>query len=123
MLIYLASPFSHKDELIMKMREEQISTIAAKLTLRYHQAMFLPITQSYRMRQLNDALGTSFASWKDIDLAAIEHCDQIWVVMMPGWKDSVGVQQEIKWAKYSKIPIKYINCDTLQFVKPKGAAA
>lgn len=117
MLAYLASPFTHKSKHIMEYREEQISTIAAELTHRHQVTLFLPITQSHRMAQLRPNLfGTTFAAWKDIDLDAIAHSDELWVVKMSGWKQSVGVQAEIEYAKQIKIPIRYINPKTLKFV-------
>src|ERR1044072_5152305 len=92
--IYLASPFSAKGKLrnfIELCRERRITSIAAELTLQYGYAMFLPITQSYQLRAYLPKLGTSFSKWKKIDLCAIEHSDEVWVVMMPRWKESIGV--------------------------------
>lgn len=118
MMAYLASPYSHELKSVMKMREEMISSIAAELTCRHQVTLFLPITQSSRMADLKPHLfGTSFAAWKDIDLDAINHCDELWVVKMDGWKQSIGVQAEIAHAKVKNMPIKYINPKTLKFVK------
>lgn len=118
MMVYLASPFSHKSETVMKYREELVSIVAAELTAMYRVTLFMPITQSYRMSQLRPKLfGTTFSAWKDIDLDAIEHCDEVWVVKMDGWKESIGVTAEILYAEENGIPVKFISPKTFKFVK------
>lgn len=118
MMAYLASPYTHKNPDIMEAREEFVSIIAAELTSKHRVALFLPITQSHRMVQLMpDLFGTSFESWKDIDLDAIAHCDELWVIKMSGWKESIGVRAEIAFAEEKNIPIKYISPKTAKFIK------
>lgn len=115
MLVYIASPYSHKSKHMMKYREEKVSSIAAELTFKYRYTLFLPITQSARMAQLRPELfGHTFAAWKDIDLDAIDHSDAVFVVTMSGWKKSIGVQAEIKYAKSKKIPVHYVHPKTLK---------
>lgn len=118
MMAYLASPFSHKSEIVMKYREELVSIVAAELTATHRVTLFMPITQSHRMSQLRPKLfGTTFSAWKDIDLDAIEHCDEVWVVKMDGWKKSIGVLAEIAHAEAKGIPVKYVSPKTYKFVK------
>lgn len=117
-MIYLASPYTHKEEAIMKAREIEITLIAARLTKMYKIPMFLPITQSARMAQLCPSLfGHTFDAWKDIDLMAINHCDEVWVITMPGWKESVGVQAEIAYAKSINKKVLYLDPDTLEVIE------
>lgn len=80
--------------------------------------MFLPITQSAMMAKYNPALrdGT-FAAWKKVDLKVISKCDEVWVVKMIGWKESVGVTAEIKFARKKGIKVKFIDPVSLKFVK------
>lgn len=117
MLVYLASPYTHKSAHIMKYREEQVTITAAKLTEMFRVTLFLPITQSAAMARACPGLfGHTFSAWKDIDLDAIDHSDEVWVVKLSGWKKSVGVQAEIEYALKLKKPVKYINPKTLRFV-------
>jgi len=117
-MVYLASPFTHKSQKVMDYREELVSIAAAELTALHRVALFLPITQSYRMCQLRPKLfGTTFLAWQDIDLAAIDNCDELWVLKIDGWKKSVGVIAEIKYATEGNIPVKYISSKTFKFVK------
>jgi hypothetical protein len=44
-------------------------------------------------------LPTDWQFWEEYDIAFLEWCDEIWIIMLPGWKESNGVQSEIKVAK------------------------
>lgn len=108
-LIYLASPYSDHNKVLQRFRELRVTKVAAKLTLKYGYAMFLPITQSAPMVRAEPELGGSFKAWKKIDLFMIKKCDELWVVKLIGWNESIGVRAEIRCAKRNKKPIKYIN--------------
>jgi hypothetical protein len=56
---------------------------------------------------------TSFKSWAKRDLTYLSKCDELWVVTMKGWKESIGVKAEINFAKEHNMPIKYIDPHTL----------
>ncbi len=107
--IYLASPYSHKDKRIERKREKQVTEIAALMTRDYGYSMFLPITQSYQMCKVLPELGGSFEKWKKIDLFEVRHSTEVWVVMLDGWKESIGVKAEIKLAKRLKKPVRYFD--------------
>jgi nucleoside 2-deoxyribosyltransferase len=113
---YLASPFSHKYKKVMREREKEITRIAAELTYKYGWALFLPITQSAPMERIIPALGGSFERWRDIDLTWVDACDGLIVAMMDGWKDSVGVTEEIRFAEEKGMEIKYIDPQNCHFV-------
>lgn len=114
-LIYFASPFTHVDPKIMLHRELMVTHHAAALTEKYGYAMFLPITQSAPMERSNPNLKGDFKSWASIDLFIVkEKADELWVCMLDGWRESVGVTAEIKAAQEVGIPIRYYNpifCD------------
>lgn len=117
--VYLASPYSHEDEIIMMGREYDVTNAAAKLMDRHRVSFFLPITQSAAMKRLNPKLGTSFEAWKDIDLNEIRIRDELWVLMLDDWDKSIGVLAEIEYAKELGKPIKYIYPKSLRFKKDK----
>jgi len=119
-LIYLASPYSDKDPKVQTSRYKLITKVAAYLTLNTGNCFFLPITQSYQLVKMIPALGGSFANWRDIDLYAISKSDEVWVVTMDGWKESVGVTAEIKFAIKSGIPVKYFDVEGKQIDEPRA---
>lgn len=111
-MVYVASPYSHKNFFVRLHRFYKITKIAALLYKKYRICMFLPITQSALMQFLVPSIGGTFAEWKDVDLAAIDRCDEVWVIMMKGWNKSIGVLAEIEYASRNK-PIKYIDPEFL----------
>lgn len=115
-MVYIASPFSHKNFFVMCYRFYKITKIAALLYKKHKVCMFLPITQSGLMQVLVPSLGGSFASWKDVDLAAIDHCDEVWVVKMSGWDKSIGVIAEVEYARENNTIVRFINPDTLETI-------
>lgn len=118
--VYLASPYSDKSKKVMKQREREITRVAAFLLDSHNVSFFLPITQSAPMARFNKRLKGDFETWKDIDLNEIRLRDETWVVTMPGYKKSVGVQAEIKYAKSVGKVVRYISPKTLKFVnEPK----
>lgn len=121
-MIYLASPYSYKSKipglayLVRLYRNYMITKIAGALHDQFPDVAFiLPITQSHQVAKYMKSNSTAFSAWASRDLEFISRCDAIWVVKMPGWKDSIGVQAEIKFSKKNKIPVKYIDYYTLKF--------
>lgn len=114
-LIYLASPYSHKGEFIRNMRYNLITKITGKLQDRYPYAFIGPITQSHNTAPYMESPNTEFTSWAIRDLTYISRSDEMWVVMIDGWKESKGVQAEIEFASNQNIKVRYINPETLIF--------
>lgn len=108
-LVYVASPFSSDSP----WKEEHNFSLATKWIGRLQVenpdcALFAPITQSYTLKQFEPDLGTTFAFWANIDYTFLGKSDELWVLTMDGWKESIGVQAEIKFAEENNIPIKYL---------------
>lgn len=120
--VYLASPFSHKSKLMMKARFEEINKIAADLHLKYPHAFICPITCSATLKKYQPKLiGTDFAYWAARDLKFIDTSEELWVVTMESWQDSVGVTAEIQHAKATNKPVFYVDPETLKKTKhPKS---
>ena len=51
------------------------------------------------MLEINPEIGGDFDTWRDFYETMIDWCDQLWVLMLDGWEDSVGVQAEIEYAE------------------------
>lgn len=116
--IYLASPYSSKDPAIQKYRGFLIDQILAELYMQTGYAIFPPILVSRKIKELaGDNIGTSFSAWKDVDLCVIKHCDEVWVAMMDGWQESIGVTAEIAYAIKHRITVRYFNPNTYKFEK------
>ncbi len=114
-MVYLASPSSHPFKEIELMRYEEINQIAANLHEHYPQVAFiLPITQTYKLMEYNKNIGTAREAWKARDLEFISRSDELWIVSMDGWRESIGVMAELDFALQYQIPVFFIDPVTLK---------
>ena len=107
--IYLACPYSHKDEKIREDRYEQATMKVATLMTIGH-IVFSPITHSHNLvKYLAESLQHNFDFWMSQDIPYIRvWADELWVLCLPGWKDSPGVMKEIANAFDINIPVKLL---------------
>jgi hypothetical protein len=105
-IYYLASPYSHLDPAIKKGRYETICKIAADL---YNKGYNLiePIASSHPTAEKHN-LPTGYEFWKKRDRKMIDVSYGVIVAMMPGWKESVGVTDEVEYAKSQAKPVYYL---------------
>lgn len=116
-MIYLASPYTFKGPNITKaqrkyvqeIRYEQITRIAGLLIDKWQYAFILPITMSHSTAKYMKKRDGEFKFWENIDLTYISRCDELWVVTMDGWGDSIGVQAEIMFANEKGIKVRYVD--------------
>lgn len=106
MLIYLASPYSHPDPAVRQQRFETVCFIAARLMREGHH-VYSPIAHTHPIA-VKGELPTGFEYWEAFDRKMITACDAVWVAMMDGWRESVGVTAEIKIADELGKPVRYI---------------
>lgn len=112
-LVYLASPYTSKDpnatnsELVQAHRAEQVSAVAAALSV-HGINIYCPIAHGHAMNRYA-SIGPGWKYWEKLGLRMLKCCDQLWVLMLPGWEDSEGVKAEIAEAERLGIPVAYIN--------------
>ncbi len=105
-MIYLASPYAHKNPLIMELRFEKVCRVAGAM-MKDGLFIYSPIAHNHPIATRID-LPRTWDFWKNIDLHILEKCDQLWVLKLEGWEESKGVAAEIKFAEEKKIPITYV---------------
>ena len=64
--------------------------------------------------ELTPELKGTWRQWKALDEHQLRCCDVLLVTTMDGWKDSTGVQAEIRHAKLHNKAIVYLNPNTLE---------
>ena len=104
--IYLAVPYNDKDPKVRQERFDKVNLIAARL-MNTGLLIFSPISHTHPIAQADD-LPKDWAFWQRYDITFIEWCDEMYVLQLPGWKESVGVQAEIKIARRLNKPIVYL---------------
>ena len=106
-LKYLAIPLTAKSEKLMYYRFDISCRIAGKL-MKKGMKIFSPISHSYNIAK-RVKLPHDWKFWRKYDKTFLSLSNELIVVMLDGWKESVGVQDEIKIAKQMKIKISYLN--------------
>lgn len=109
MITYLASPYSHDDPAVVRVREERAAEAAAQLMLDGH-VVFSPIAHSHRISDFLPAgarLDHEF--WMKQDLRILDSCGLLAVLMLDGWSASKGVAREVAHAHERGIPIVYLD--------------
>lgn len=108
-MIYLASAYSHPDEEVMERRYLEVAEVAAHLTFVRNEIVYSPIVYGHQLAK-QFSLPTNAASWERLNLAFLRRADKLYVLQNDGWERSVGVAQEIDFARKCLIPIHFINC-------------
>lgn len=105
-MIFVSTPYYHPDSVVVQDRVRILSHYCGKL-LKEGKWNVSPITHGTTITK-HIVLPMDFEFWQHISFEMINVCKEMHVLMMEGWKQSIGVIGEISHAKKKKIPIKYI---------------
>ena len=105
-MIYLASPYSHPDPAVRERRFRDACRAAAAL-LRSGRAVFSPIAHSHPL--VAHGLPTDWSFWEWQDREHLARCDEVMVLMLDGWEESVGVREEIRIAREMDKPVRLVD--------------
>lgn len=108
-LIYLASPYTSTEIGVKEQRAREVARVAGKL-IEDGYNVFCPIAHSHFIADQSSMPAASegcgdyskdpvHRRWMEVDIAVLKYCDELWVLKLPGWDSSTGVQQEIDYAK------------------------
>ncbi len=116
-LVYLASPYSAKlkdgtvDHETQALRAEQVSAAAALLA-GMNVMVYTPIAHGHAINRYS-TLDGSWEVWGRHCLRLLRTCDELWVLMLPGWAESRGVQAEVDEANKLGMTVMYVNPEDL----------
>lgn len=104
-IAYLASPYAHSDPLIKQKRLSNVTKYAAEL---YDKGVFVysPLTHNVQLDAFSNRLGWN--KWRDFDFTMLLKCEKMILLQQPGWEKSIGVKEEMEFAKLHKIPIEMV---------------
>lgn len=105
-LAYLACPYSHVNSQIMEARYRAACRAAAKL-MRSGQNVYSAISHTHGMTIYGGMKG-DWDTWKRLDMVYLDLSESLYVLMLPGWKTSEGVNEEIEYARMINIPLHYL---------------
>lgn len=104
-MIYLASPYSHPDPAVREQRLREACRAAAAL-LRAGHAVVSPIAHSHAL--VEHGLPNDWSFWELHDRELLARCDEVLVLQLDGWIESVGVQAEIAMARELGKPLQFL---------------
>lgn len=100
-IIYLASPYSHPFRIVRWWRARQIKNIMARCINQQDAVIpFTPIVLTHPIAALCPDV-----DWvEDYDKHLLLRFSGMIVVMMPGWRDSIGIKKEVDFCLKHGIP-------------------
>ena len=105
-MIYLVSPYSHPDAIVRERRFRAACRMAARL-IRAGEVVFSPVAHGHAISLYG--VPTDWSFWEAHDRRFLEQCDEVVVLMLDGWRDSLGIQAEMELAKELGKPVRYLN--------------
>ena len=103
---YLAVPYRHKDPKVVEERFKLVNAVAAQM-MEDGDFVFSPISHSHPIALAGNLPG-DWAYWEKYDRAMLENCLRLVVLCLPGWRESEGVQAEMKIASELGLPVTYV---------------
>lgn len=107
MIVYIASPYSNVKDKQQLMKD--IASFCGKyMQENQGQYTITGLVHHYAVQEVS-TLGSDWNFWKDFCEDFLSRCDTMIVLMFDGWKESRGVQEEIRIASERNIPCTFIN--------------
>lgn len=106
-MIYLASPYSHKDPVIVKTRFLLVEQATAILINAGH-FVWSPIVHCHEMAA-KYAMPTDAEFWKAYNFDFIRRSEAMFVLDIEGWQESKGVMMELKLAADMMLPVSFVS--------------
>lgn len=101
--IYLASPYSHKDPFIREMRYLWVMKEMGAM-LKTGLYVYSPIVHCHELVKVCD-LPRDAAFWEKYNFTMLAAAEYLYLLVIPGTRESIGCAAEIKQAQSCNIPI------------------
>lgn len=106
-MIYLASPYTHDDPAVRQERFEAVCAKLAHLAVKApHLVVYSPIAHWHPVALAHN-LPVDHTFWQHQDRAMITRSDALWVLALPGYLESIGVNSEVQFALDLHKPVVY----------------
>jgi len=106
-MIYLASPYSSADPAVEQARFVACCKAMADLLARGRH-VYSPIVHSHAICR-ETGMDPHWPGWYVHSAVMLTSSAALWVLTLPGWRESVGVTAEIEQARGMQLPIKYVD--------------
>ncbi|MEX1229487.1 MAG: DUF1937 family protein [Planctomycetaceae bacterium] len=103
-MIYLASPYSHPRDDVREARYQLACYATAKL-MHAGESVFSPVVHSHPL--VRYGFPTDWSFWQRHDREHLARCEELVVLTIRGWRESVGVAAEVALAGELGKPVRY----------------
>ena len=120
-LIYLATPYTCLGRKSLAVREriegERFRVVTEVSILMFKRGLILysPSTQSHTQKHIALGMGFSLEGdwlfWSKFDLSVLSFCTDLYILKVPGWDTSSGVQGEWAEALLLGLPVSWVLYD------------
>lgn len=115
--IYVGTPFTSSCPATMRYRGEISMAYAAKLFERGRLAISPLGVSNYKLAYFSNELPPDWATWGELCIKLLNACDEMHLIKLPGWQDSVGLAEEIAYCRANNKPIVHIELsEALEFI-------
>lgn len=111
--IYLAAPYTMNNTAPPAMRQwryEAVTKVASGL-MQAGITVYSPVSHGYAMSHVGKVGVQTTEWWLNHCIGMLSRASGLFVLRLPEWNKSLGVQTEIQFAEANNIPIIYIDCD------------
>jgi hypothetical protein len=113
-MIYIASPYTHREQRIRVQRFNQTVALVAALQVRHpRKILFSPIIHCHPIDRAQ-AGKMDYTFWINWSSELLDRADSMWVLCMPDWKTSRGIQAEIMQCSAAGKPVLYVDYQLLE---------
>ncbi len=106
-MIYIAGPYSNADHIVMADRAHQHAIFAIYCAINGH-VVYSPIA-AWDKWSSGYGLPRTPEFWRRLSLGMLRVACELWVLKLPGWEASKGLQDEIRCAGNLGIKIRYFD--------------
>lgn len=107
-LVYLASPLTHPDAEVRLQRSISVARATGWFMNNRRDVFFFSPVAYGHLIAAECTLPYEWQFWAQIDECMLSRCEEIWVLCIPGFKKSTGVNAEREIAKRNDIPCKFV---------------
>lgn len=106
-LIYLASPYGHTKPLELRQARYEAAVEAEAAMMNAGLMVYSPIVHRHP-GALRGLYPHDWEYWRRFDELILSRCDEVHVLTLPGWRESIGVTAEIEIAERMRKAVRYI---------------
>ena len=111
-MLYIASPYTHAKADVRAARAHCVSVLTGQLMLRVKfDFFFSPIVQGHEVAYyLPEQVARDHDFWMKQCAKALAAADRLYLLPLPGWEESEGVQWELNECLATSKQVVYVDC-------------